>query len=233
MFFSSQMLCDPKEEGSMGFKKDWLKFWDGESRKNMSIFIFIDPAGTKKQSSDYTTMWVIGLGADMNFYVLDMIRDKLSLTERQKVLFRLHREYRPQEVYYEKYGLQSDIEHMEYCMNLQNYRFNITAIGGSVKKEDRILALVPVFEQGRLYLRENCIKSNYMGEVDDLTQVFINEEYLSFPFSKHDDMLDSLARITDPNVELIWPEEITFGDTFFEPREEADEYEEDLLRAGL
>jgi len=73
--FASQMMCDPKQASTMGFKQEWLQIWDGQSMANLNIYIIVDPAGTKTKKADYTTMWVIGLGADRNYYVLDLIRD--------------------------------------------------------------------------------------------------------------------------------------------------------------
>lgn len=231
--FAAQMLCEPKMESSMGFKLEWLKYWDADQWNNMNIYIFVDPASKKKKTSDYTTMWVIGLGSDQNFYVLDMVRDRLGLTERAAALFRLHRKYRPMRVYYEEYGLQADVEHIEYEQKIQNYRFQIDKVGGRLKKEDRIENLSAVLERGRLYMRTSCFYVDYQKQTRDLVQVFIAEEYILFPFSKHDDMLDSLARITDEAVELMWPEEKQFGDTFFRHHYDHAEEETDLLHYGL
>jgi len=228
--FAEQMLCDPKEEGSMGFKREWLKFWPAQKWNNMNTMILVDPASKKKKSSDYTTFWVIGLGSDRNFYAIDVVRDKLNLTERARVLFKLHREYRPVYVYYEEYGIQADREHFEFVMNIENYRFQITPIGGRISKEDRIQALVPIFETGRFYLMETCVKVNYEKDAVDLVKVFIDEEYLAFPFGGHDDMIDDLARITDENVDLPWPEQINYGDTLI-PDDSGDDY--DPLTYGL
>jgi hypothetical protein len=68
--FASQMMCDPKQASTMGFKKEWLQVWDGQSTANLNLYIIVDPAGTKSKRADYTTMWVIGLGADRNYYIL-------------------------------------------------------------------------------------------------------------------------------------------------------------------
>lgn len=86
--FSCQMLCDPKAEKDMGFKTQWLRYWTPpaeihKSRQALNIYLVADPANSKKQGADYTPMWVIGLGPDRNYYVLDFIRDRLNLTERQ------------------------------------------------------------------------------------------------------------------------------------------------------
>ena len=46
---------------------------------------------------------------------------------------------------------------------------------------------------------------DYQDEKQDLTKIFIDEEYLQFPTSKHDDMLDCLARIKDPDLMASFP----------------------------
>ncbi len=36
---------------------------------------------------------------------------------------------------------------------------------------------------------------------------FVEEEYFPFPFGLHDDMLDALSRIAEPDLKLVWPKE--------------------------
>ena len=195
--FSSQMLQDPVADEAQNFKEEWLQTWNVETTKNLAIYILVDPASKKKKNSDYTAMFVIGLGADKNYYIIDMIRDRLNLTEKMQVLFALHKMYHPIAVGYEEYGMQSDIEHLQYVMNKENYRFPVYPLGGQVAKEDRIRALVPIWEQKRVFLPMMCIRSTTDGRTVDLTKVFIEEEYKTFPVGAHDDMLDCLARILD------------------------------------
>jgi len=203
--FACQMLLDPKADEVQGFKQEWLKFWPCNYFHNFNKIILCDPASAKKKGSDYTVIIVLGLGEDQNYYMIDMVRDRLSLTERANILFKLHNEFRPQFVGYEKYGKDSDIEHYEDRMKRDNYRFSITPFGGKVKKEDRIRSLIPLFEAGRIYIPDRLIRQNYQGVTEDLTQTFINEEYLAFPVAAHDDMLDCLARITDPECYKVFP----------------------------
>ncbi|MDD5729267.1 MAG: hypothetical protein PHV59_11960, partial [Victivallales bacterium] len=181
-----------------GFKEQWLKFWPCNHFTNFNKMIRCDPANEKKKGNDYTVFLVIGLGEDENYYIIDMVRDRLSLTERANILFKLHREWKPQFVGYEKYGKDSDIQHYETIQDRDNYRFEITPLGGKLSKEDRIRTLIPLFEQGKIYIPDRLLKTNYQRVTEDLVQAFIKEEYLSFPVSVHDDMLDCLARITDP-----------------------------------
>jgi hypothetical protein len=56
-----------------------------------------------------------------------------------------------------------------------------------------------------VYLPERYDYRNYEGETLDMVQTFIEEEYLWFPFPTHDDMLDCLARITDPDMHVSFP----------------------------
>ncbi len=203
--FSCQMLLNPQADETQNFKKEWLRYHNGSDGSGMNRYIIVDPASEKKKSSDYTAMKVIGLGADRNYYTLDIIRDRLNLTERADALFYLHRKWKPNSVGYEKYGMQADIEYIKERQARENYRFNITELGGSLAKNDRIKRLIPIFSEKRWFIPESLFKTNYEGKTIDLIDVYINEEYLAFPVPVHDDLLDVQARILDPDLNALWP----------------------------
>ena len=204
--FASQMLLDPTAASNQNFQRAWLRnYGRGVSGQGMTKYILIDPAHARKKDSDYTTMAVVGLGADENYYLLDGIRDRLRLTERADALFQFHRRWRPNGVGYEQYGLQADIEHMEARMVEEEYRFEITPLGGKTAKADRIKRLVPIFESGRMLFPDLLLKTDYEGKVYDLVGTFIEEEYVPFPVGVHDDFFDALARILDPEFTTVWP----------------------------
>ncbi len=73
-------------------------------------------------------------------------------------------------------------------------------------KEDRIKMLVPPFEQKRMILPRRLEVFNYEGRRVDLIQSFIHDEYLAFPVCIHDDMLDCMARILDPELHAEFPQ---------------------------
>ncbi len=204
--FSCQQLQNPVADQAMSFKTEWLRYYDtlGDTAK-WNKYILVDPASKKKKTSDYTVMEVIGLAPDGNYYLLDAIRDRLNLTQKSAKLFELHRKWKPLKVGYEEYGAQADIEHIQYMMNVENYRFEIVAIGGQVKKEDRIRGLVPVYEQGRFYQPRTLYYADYEGKRVDYIQVFIVEEYSAFPVALHDDMMDCRARILDTVLGAQFP----------------------------
>ena len=66
---------------------------------------------------------------------------------------------------------------------------------------------MPLFEQGRVYLPERLIRRDYENKRYDAVEVFVEDEYLAFPVSQHDDMLDGLARVFDlfPDNSMPWP----------------------------
>jgi predicted phage terminase large subunit-like protein len=208
--YACQMLQNPKADETQGFMRDWLRYYDNIERSGLNVYILVDPAGEKRKTNDFTSAWAVGLGTDNNIIVLDMVRDRMNLKERARLLMDWHRKYstgggRIQQVRYEKYGMQSDIEHIRTVQETENYRFEITPVAGQTAKNDRIRRLVPYFEQGRIYLPRYLNYTNYQGETRDLVQDFIEEEYMPFPVPNHDDMLDALARIAEPDIPLVWP----------------------------
>lgn len=204
--YSCQMLLNPIADESQSLKKEWLKWHGGSDGMSMNRYILVDPAGEKKKTSDYTAMFVIGLGEDDNYYVLDMVRDRFNLLDRGDALFRLHRKWKPQfSVGYEQYGMQADVQYIKERMSRENYHFNIIPLGGTVSKNDRIKGLIPSLSQGRWYFPDSVFKTQYDGKTVDLVDLFVNEEYLAFPVAIHDDMLDCMARILDSDLNAIWP----------------------------
>ena len=101
----------------------------------------------------------------------------------------------------------SDAEAIEREQENQNYRFVITEVAGQIPKEDRIRRLIPIFEQGKFYLPKSLHVTDWQKMTRDLVHDFVEEEYYPFPTCVHKDMLDSLSRIAEPELRLIWPRE--------------------------
>lgn len=211
--FSCQQLQNPIADEAQGFVMEWVQnkwYPKKEHYDKMNVYIVVDPASSKKKGSDYTVMWVIGLNSDRCYYLIDGIRDRLNLAERTQTLFSLHRKYAPVGVGYEKYGKDSDIEHIEGEMIRENYRFDIIEMGGAISKPERIKGIVPAFSQGKVYLPHRLLFKMKDGTIIDLTRYLIEEELLPFPVAQFDDGADCLARIKDKSLNAQFPEvEIT------------------------
>ena len=204
--YAAQILLNPKADALQGFKREWLEHYAKlTGTASMNKYMLVDAANSKKKHSDYTAIWILGLGTDGNYYALDMVRDRLNLAERSERIFTLHRKWKPRQVRYERYGLMADIEHLKSRMENENYRFPITEVAGQTSKADRIKRLLPLFEQHRIWLPKSLHITDWQKYTVDLVQSFVEEEYMAFPVGLHEDMLDALSRICEPDLSLVWP----------------------------
>lgn len=203
--YAAQILLNPRADALQGFKREWIKHYGSVNSLGMTKYIVVDAASSKKKGSDYTSMMVVALGTDKNYYILDMLRDRLNLTQRADRLFAWHRKYQPYGVRYERYGMMADIEHINDRQDKESYHFVITEVAGKAGKHDRIKRLLPLFEQGRIWFPKSLHVTDWERTTRDLVHDFIEDEYMAFPNGGHDDMLDSLARICEPDLPLAWP----------------------------
>jgi hypothetical protein len=124
---------------------------------------------------------------------------------------------------YERYGLQDALEYFEEKMRTESDPFPIAELAwpmdGPGGKYDRIQRLEPDFRNGKFWIaakvdgetrnqravREageeyRILRPEYRvdenGERYSINQGFLNE-FLTYPFSKHDDFLDAMSRIYD------------------------------------
>ena len=212
--FYGQYMQEPAPVGNGEFSKDHIQFFNPDHKnfscENMNIWIFYDPANSKKDNADYTAMVVLGLAPDQNYYILDLVRDRLNITERAKALIKLHKKWNfksgsPPRVAVEEYGLSTDIHSIKVAQNDVNYRFGITQVAGRMKKEDRNRRLIQPWENDRIYIADKILYNNYKNEIRDLSMELIEDELMLFPVGKNDDMIDALTRVFD--VEASFPEE--------------------------
>jgi len=196
--------------GGAYFEKQDLHFYKQINRDLLNLYILVDPANSKKKLANHTVFWVFGVGEDRNVYWVRMVRDRLNPEERALKLIQLHRLYKPLAVGYEEYGMQSDIFYIEQKQERVNYRFSVTPLGKGgaqrgLSKEDRIRLLVPLFKNGQLWMPESQVETLADGAKQDLIPLFIETEYLKYPHVSHDDMLDVMSRVTDPQMRIEYP----------------------------
>lgn len=199
--YSCQMLLNPVADSLQEFKPEWIEYWR-TLPSPINLYILGDPASSKKKTSDYTTIGVIGLDTFNNIYLVDAIRSRLNLRERWLALKEMVMMYPDaKKVGWEKYALQADKEYFDQMMRQEGFNFTIEDLGGPLAKKDRIRRLVPTFAAHRFYLP-------YSLQIDgqNLVKTFIEEEYLLFPYCPHDDMLDMISRIYDESFSADRPQ---------------------------
>jgi phage terminase large subunit-like protein len=209
--WAAQMMLNPLAESSISFKREWLRFYRDPGKLQGNIYVLVDPANAKSKKSDYTAVWVVCLSDDGNYYVLDIVRDRLNLLERCKLVFGLHKMWKPRKVVYEEYGIMNDRQTLQMVMDQENYRFEVTPVGikgpwGKRSKTDRIQDLIQLFANSKIYLPDTLTRTvQDTGLPTDMVQTFIEDEYCGWPFVAHDDLLDCLVRIKDPQAGLEFP----------------------------
>jgi phage terminase large subunit-like protein len=185
----------------------WLKRWDPEAHgwDKLNRFLIVDPASKKGKDNDYTAASMVGLGDDNNAYLIDLVRDRLSLQERAKAVMTLCRKYLPMYVFYE--GAQGDIEYIEEVMGREQFRVPILQMSTSGRhKVSAIDCLQPLAAEGHLYIPHSIPYVAADGHYTDLVTEFVRDEWMQWPKPKHDDILDTLARIVDSSEErIVWP----------------------------
>ena len=130
--------------------------------ETLNIYIMVDPASSVKKGSDKTAMVVVGVDANMNKFLLDGFHHKMGLTEKWENMRHLYGKWRGKTgvqgvfVGYEKFGMQSDIEHFKIQMERESYFFEIQELAwprqGNASKIDRISRLEPDFRKGKFFL---------------------------------------------------------------------------------
>ena len=197
--FASQILQQPIGVGELVFRPDWLmRYSTRPDRASMNVYILIDSANAKrtaKGGSDYTVMEVWGYGLDKKRYLLDAIRERLSLAERTQKLFELVEKWAPNGIFWEQVGAMSDVEHVRLEQDRINWHFSITQIHQDVPKFDRINWLEPPARNGDLWFPYNLWRRGADGEAYDFMEKFEREEFIPYPSVQHDDMLDCAANL--------------------------------------
>ena len=81
-------------------------------------------------------------------------------------------------------------------------------------KDDRIERLVPMFATGKVFLPQNIwMTENESGNMVDVLERWIMEEYMVFPSSMQKDGLDALSRLCERDLPLPWPRPAVYGRT--------------------
>lgn len=156
--FAAQQLQNPAAGNEAMFQIEWLKF-ETLRPQTLNVYVMVDPAGSKKKSSDNTAMAVVGIDSARNKWLLDGYHHKMGLKERWDRIKELRtkwmRERGVQNVYvgYESYGIPDALDYFEERMEVERDAFPITVLqwprqeAGS--KNDRVMRLEPDFRNGK------------------------------------------------------------------------------------
>jgi len=160
---------------------------DGEKeRKPVSVYCGVDPASSLAARSDFFVIATIGIDSDGNKYIIDILRDKLDPAIQPETIIKVYKKYKPKRMKIETVGYQEALRSNVRKMMLDESLY-IPGLEKGVKprqrKSERLLSLVAPLARGEFFFRTNDIHAQ--------------QEFLSYPRGKHDDILDAIYYALD------------------------------------
>ena len=150
--------------------------------------LFIDPAATANENSDFTVLGVGGLDENSDFYLLDLVVGKFTPTQVCEYMFMLMDRWLINTVTVEmvagfalyRHVIEQEMKRRKRVIGIEDYR-----PPARINKVARIeTALEPHFTNGSFY----C--SNHLNLIPQF-----RTELTTFPRCKHDDVLDVVAAL--------------------------------------
>lgn len=187
--FASEYLNKPTDDESVIFKEEYFHFFDDKDLYDrygkhlpLDVVGFWDIAMGKNSRSDYNAITIIARDRRTGvIYVLESWAKKCPPSEAMEVAFQLIEKHRPRVFGIETIQAQFDIYRQMQAKAVQRgiYFTKFKPVNPTAKKESRIEALEPLFEQGVIRIKKN--------------QRLLQEQLLHYPNHDHDDCIDSLA----------------------------------------
>ncbi len=173
-----QQRPQPIEGGLL--KLDWIKYYQQEELPpldELTIYQGWDLAISTTETADYTVCTTIGVLDEKKMYVLDWYRDRINFPTQVKLVEKLAKKWDPIQI-----GIENNAYQQALPQELkERSMLPIKEIKQTKDKVTRIQSASIHFENKKILLPKKH------PELEN----FINE-YIYFPKSKHDDMLDSM-----------------------------------------
>lgn len=187
--YSCQYMNNPVDDDTATFKKSYMRQieWSLVKDKPMNWFMAVDPSA-EGEYSDYAAFVLCGMDAAGELFVRQIHRAKMTYSQIISLMFDWNQKYQPRRIALETVATQKSIE---YILNDQQKERSLWLPVTTIKtrentKKERIEALAPYYEFGRIH---------HVKECNQLEQ--LEYELLHFPKATHDDVSDALATILD------------------------------------
>jgi predicted phage terminase large subunit-like protein len=160
---------------------------DGEMvKKPVDIFCGIDPASSLSIRSDFFVVATIAVDGDGNFYIVDIFRDKIDPAIQPDKIIEIFKKFHPKRMKIETVGYQEALRANVRKQMLEQSLY-IPGLEKGIKprqrKSERLLSLVAPLARGEFFFRPEDIHAQ--------------QEFLSYPRGKHDDILDAIYYAVD------------------------------------
>ena len=159
---------------------------DNEKIKPVELYTGVDTASSLSAWADYFVITTIAIDSENNKYIVDIYRNRISPAEQPKLIINTYKKFKPRRIKVETVGYQEALRTAVREL-MREESLYIPGLESGVKprnsKSERLLSLVPLFAKGQFYFRPEDIKAQ--------------QEFLSYPKGKHDDIMDSVWTALD------------------------------------
>lgn len=213
ILFANQYLNEifPAEDAK--FRQEWFQYYNTLPETKLYTFAHIDPAISKKETSDFTGIAIVSVDKDMNWWVRRALRLKLTPSEIVDLCFEIQQTYKTNGIGIEIQAFQESLEHyLKIEMKKRQMVLPVIGIrrGTSDSKTMRIQGLIPYYKWGFIHHTTGC--NDY------------ERELLQFPRSAHDDISDAMSSLTEI---VFYPTEERI---IHEPNPNSTEYEKQVIQ---
>lgn len=227
----------PERAEPRRFLRKWLQTYLIEKRPKpgrLHAVLICDPALAKHKRADRTSIMVLGGYRENKLFLLDWVLDRLDPEQRSRAICKMIEYWDVDSVLYEEVGLSSDSFYLNRDMERMGlggvvvYPVGRSGVRHLISKENRIWETVADFRLGRIVLpavladvkledgtviqkpRPRFMYKQVDGREVDLMAYFVEEEYVKYNGDKsvaHDEGLDTISRIHDPEFQMTYLDE--------------------------
>lgn len=177
-------------------RPEWIKYYK-ELPNDLRVLTAWDlSVGKDPDKGDYTACATIGVDRQSNIYIIRIWRGRIDFPARLRKVVEFAQFDRPRELKIEENVFQADtVQTLK-----KNTAFNIKGIKTTQNKIEKFtMELAPLFENGKVYLKEG-----------DSAQEELKKELLSLPRGANDDMADALCMAVSGLPFNVKAEDIAF-----------------------
>ena len=181
VIFALQFQNDPSLcEGSF-INSGYIRYYESVPPR-LAVHIGVDPAISLSEKADYFAVVVVGEDNGV-FYVLKTHQAHLTFKEQIHLLESYFEEHKPVRINIEAVAYQAVLAEA-----LKERGLPVSSVVQSYAKDIRIMRLAALVEAGRIRF--------------DKKQTDIIEQLLSYPHTRHDDLIDALSLAVSSRLKI-------------------------------
>lgn len=172
--YRQEYLAEFVDAAGARVKREWLRF--GDAPEGLPVYIGVDLAISTKTEADYTAAVVVSRGDDGTVYVRDVSRIRADFAGVLRFIEAMAQKWQPQLIGIEQVQYQAAV----IQELLRRTKLPIRGIKPDRDKVTRFAPLEARYEQAQVVHCEGLPS-------------YFQDELLSFPVGRHDDVVDALA----------------------------------------